>query len=40
MTQQIGGDDQLAAEQVALTSAGCVMTVFLFIFAMKALGWI
>lgn len=40
MTQQIGGDDQLAAEQVALTSAGCVLTVFLFIFGMKALGWI
>lgn len=40
MTQEIGGDDQLAAEQVALTSAGCVLTLFLFVFAMKALGWI
>lgn len=40
MAQQMGGDGELAAEQVAFTSAFSILTTFLFIFAMKSLALI
>ena len=40
MAQQMGGDGELAAESVALTSALCVLSTFLFVYAMKAMALI
>lgn len=40
MAQQMGGDGELAAEIVAITSAFCILTTFLFVFAMKSMGLI
>ncbi|MBR5111098.1 MAG: AEC family transporter [Clostridia bacterium] len=40
MAQQMGGDGELAAEIVAVTSALCILTTFLFVFAMKRMGLI
>ena len=40
MAQQMGGDGELAAEMVALTSALSVVTTFLFVFALKSMGMI
>ena len=37
MAQQMGGDGELAAEIVAISSAFCILTTFLFVFAMKSL---
>lgn len=38
MAQQMGGDGELAAEQVALSSAASILSTFLFVFVMKTLG--
>lgn len=40
MAQQMGGDGELAAEQVAFSSAISILTTFLFIFAMRSLALI
>ena len=40
MAQQMGGDGELAAETVAISSAFCILTTFLFVFAMKSMGLI
>ena len=40
MAQQMGGDGELAAEIVAFTSGLCIVTTFLFVFAMKRMGLI
>ena len=40
MAQQMGGDGELAAEIVAISSAFCILTTFLFVFAMKSMGLI
>jgi len=40
MAQQMGGDGELAAEHVALSSVFAILTTFLFIFALKSLGLI
>ena len=40
MAQQLGGDADFAAAQVALTTALSGVTVFLWIFALKALGYL
>ncbi len=40
MAQSMGGDGELAAECVAITSALCVFSTFLFVYAMKAAGLI
>ena len=40
MTQQIGGDADLAGNIVVATSAGCVLTLFLWSFLMTATGLI
>lgn len=40
MAQQMGGDGELAAEIVAITSAFCILTTFLFVFTMKSMGLI
>ncbi|MBQ7656037.1 MAG: AEC family transporter [Clostridia bacterium] len=40
MAQQMGGDGELAAEIVATTSAFCILTTFLFVFALKSMGLI
>ena len=40
MAQQMGGDGELAAECVAITSALCIFSTFLFVFAMKTMGLI
>lgn len=37
MAQQMGGDTELAAEQVALSSTFSILTTFLFVFALKSL---
>lgn len=37
MAQQMGGDDDLAAEQVAFTSAFSILSVFLWIFVLRTL---
>ena len=37
MAQQMGGDTELAAEQVALSSTFSIITTFLFVFALKSL---
>lgn len=36
MAQQMGGDGELAAECVAITSALCIFSTFLFVYVMKA----
>lgn len=40
MAQQMGGDGELAAECVAITSALCIFTTFLFVFFLKSAGLI
>ena len=40
MAQQMGGDGELAAELVAVSSALSIATTFLFVFAMKSMGLI
>ena len=40
MAQQMGGDGELAAECVAITSVMCIFTTFLFVYAMKSMGLI
>lgn len=40
MAQQMGGDGELAAEQVAFTSALSIVSTFLFVFVLKSLGLI
>ncbi len=40
MAQQMGGDADLAAAQVAFSAALSIVTIFLVIFALKELGWI
>jgi predicted permease len=40
MAQQLGGDADYAAAQVVLTTAFSGVTVFLWIFAFKALGMV
>ena len=40
MAEQMGGDGELAAEIVATSSAFCIITTFLFVYAMKALNLI
>ncbi len=38
MAQQAGGDGKLAGEAVVFTSALSVVTIFLFVFALRSLG--
>lgn len=40
MAQSMGGNGELAGEIVATSSAACVVTMFLFIWALKTLGWV
>ena len=40
MAQQMGGDSELAAEIVAVTSTLSILTTFLFVFFMKSMQWI
>ena len=40
MAQSMGGDGELAAECVAITSALCIFSTFVFVFAMKSTGLI
>ena len=40
MAQQMGGDGELAAEIVAVSSALCIVTTFLFVFMMKSMALI
>ena len=40
MAQQMGGDSELAAELVAVSSTFCILTTFLFVLAMKSMGLI
>ena len=40
MAQQMGGDGELAAECVAISSTLCIFSTFLFVYAMKSLGLI
>ena len=40
MAQQMGGDGELAAEVVAVTSTFSILTTFLFVFALKSMGLI
>ena len=40
MAQQMGGDGELAAEIVAVSSSFCIISTFLFVFAMKSMGLI
>lgn len=40
MAQQMGGDGELAAELVAVSSALSILTTFLFVFTMKSMGLI
>ena len=39
MAQQMGGDGELAAEIVVFTSGLVIVTMFLWIFALKQLGF-
>ncbi len=39
MAQQMGGDADLATEAVVFSTAFSALTVFLFVFALKSLGW-
>ena len=38
MAEQMGGDKELAAEIVAISSGLCIVTTFVFVFTMKSLG--
>lgn len=38
MAQQMGGDEQLASSLVVMSTAGCLITLFLWIFALGSLG--
>lgn len=40
MAQSMGGDGKLAGEIVAVTSAGCILTIFLWVFALSGLGYL
>lgn len=40
MAQQMGGNDDLAGGQVVFTTAFCIVTVFLWVYLLKALGFI
>lgn len=40
MAQAMGGNGRLAGEIVAVTSAGCIFTIFLWVFALSGLGFI
>lgn len=40
MAQQMGADDELAGQQVVFTTAFSVLTIFLWVFALKSLGLI
>ena len=40
MAQQMGGDADLATEAVVFSTAFSAFTVFLFVFALKSLGWV
>jgi hypothetical protein len=40
MAQQMGGNDDLAGGQVVFTTAFCILTVFLWVYVLKALGFI
>ena len=40
MAQSMGGDGELAAECVAITSTLCIISTFLFVYAMKSMGLI
>ena len=40
MAQQMGGDGELAAETIAISSALCIISTFLFVFLMKSTGLI
>ena len=40
MAQQMDGDGELAGQLVVLSSALCILTIFLWIFALKQLGLI
>ncbi len=40
MAQQMGGDSELAASLVVFTSGGAIVTIFLFVFALKQMGMI
>ena len=38
MTQQMGGDEKLSAQTIVLSSAFCIITLFLWIFALSSFG--
>lgn len=38
MAQQMGGDEKLAAQLVVMTSAFCLLTLFMWIFALNSFG--
>lgn len=40
MAQSMGGDGKLAGEIVAVTSAGCILTIFLWVFVLSGLGYL
>lgn len=40
MAQSMGGDGKLAGEIVAVTSVGCILTIFLWVFALSGLGYL
>lgn len=40
MAQSMGGDGKLAGEIVAVTSAGCILTIFLWVFLLSGLGYL
>ena len=40
MAQQMGSDGDLATEAVVFTTAFSALTMFLFVFALKTLGWV
>ena len=40
MAQAMGGDGKLAGEIVAVTSVGCILTMFLWVFVLAGVGYI
>ena len=40
MAQAMGGDGKLAGEIVAVTSVGCILTIFLWVFVLSGLGYL
>ena len=40
MAEQMGGDGELAGQLVVLTSAFSILTIFLWIFGLKQLGFL